>query len=99
MMMFWKKLLQRGAVNLLALSGLPYVLACVDGQKARIVTKHKEISETDKALVIAIMSRVAGYMKNNGCDKKEAKNILLKMADTAVEREYKVDITKEFKVL
>ena len=86
---------------MLALSGLPYVLAlaCVDGQKARIVTKNKEISETDKALVIAIMSRVADYMKNNDCDKKETKSILLKMADTAVEREYKVDITKEFKVL
>ena len=97
--MIISRMLQGLAVNLLALSGLPYVLACVDGQKARIVTKHKEISETDKALVIAIMSRVAGYMKNNDCDKKETKNILLKMADTAVEREYKVDITKEFKVL
>lgn len=38
-------------------------------------------------------------MKNNDFDKKETKSILLKMADTAVEREYKVDIAKEFKVL
>lgn len=97
--MIFSRMLQELAVNLLALSGLPYVLACVDGQKARIVTKNKEISEVDKMLVIAIMSRVAGYMKNNDCDKKETKSILLKMADTAVAREYKVDITKEFKVL
>lgn len=97
--MIFSKMLQGLAVNLLALSGLPYVLACVDGQKARIVTKHKEISEIDKMLVIAILARVAGYMKNKGCDKKETKNILLKMADTAVGCEYKVDITKEFKVL
>lgn len=75
----------------------PFILDPCCGSK--MFYHDKEISETDKALVIAIMSRVAGYMKNNDCDKKETKSILLKMVDTAVEREYKVDITKEFKVL
>ena len=41
--MIFSRMLQGLAVNLLALSGLPYVLACVEGQKARIVTESQAI--------------------------------------------------------
>mgnify|MGYP004492116715 CR=1 FL=1 len=79
---------------------MPYIIACGSNKESiDIATRYRELYKEDGQLIIGIMSRLVLYIQEKGFSEEEARKTMNIMADTAVEREYKVDITKSFKVL